>query len=55
MVAVIPKRTLAQTKKEISAIKSAGQKIGTSKAAARKFLREHGFITKTGAISKHYR
>ena len=45
----------AQTRREISAIKNAGQKITRSKATARKFLQEHGFITKDGKISKHYR
>jgi hypothetical protein len=46
---------VAQTKKGITAIKRAGQTITASKSAARKFLFENGFITKTGKIAKRYR
>ena len=55
MVAVIPKRTPRQVQKEIQAMSKAAKKINKSAATARKFLREHGFITKDNKVSAHYR
>jgi ABC-type nitrate/sulfonate/bicarbonate transport system substrate-binding protein len=55
MVAIIAKRNAAQVKREVRAIKKAGDEINKSPAAARAFLRQNGFITKQNKVSKHYR
>jgi hypothetical protein len=55
MVAVIPKRTAYQVKREVKAMKTAAKQINKSPAAARKFLRENGFITRQNKVSAHYR
>lgn len=55
MVAVIPKRTAHQVKREVKAMSTAAKQINKSPAAARKFLRENGFITKGNKVSAHYR
>ena len=55
MVAVVAKRSAAQLKTEVRAIKKAGAEINKSAKAARAFLRKNGFITKGNKISKHYR
>jgi hypothetical protein len=55
MVAVIAKRTSGQLKKELRAIKKAGDEINKSPATARAFLRKHGFITNDNKVGKHYR
>ena len=48
-----PKRTPRQVQKEIQAMSKAAKKINKSAATARKFLREHGFITKDNKVSAH--
>ena len=55
MVAVIAKRTSGQLKKELRAIKKAGNEINKSRATARAFLLKHGFITNDNKVGKHYR
>ncbi len=55
MVAVIAKRSAAQVKTELRAIKKAGAEISRSRAAARAFLRKNGFITKANKVGKDYR
>jgi hypothetical protein len=55
MVTVIPKRTAHQVKREIKAMNTAARQINKSPAAARKFLRDNGFITKYNKVSAHYR
>jgi hypothetical protein len=55
MVAVIAKRTSDQLRKELRAIKKAGNEINKSPATARAFLLKHGFITTDNKVGKHYR
>lgn len=55
MVAVIAKRSSAQVKTELRAIKKAGAEIGKSAATARAFLLKNGFITPANKVSKNYR
>jgi hypothetical protein len=46
--------TTEQIREEIDAIKRAGKKIRRTRASARAFLVKHGFITKSGKLSKRY-
>ncbi len=55
MVTVIAKRSAAQVKTEVRAIKKAGDQINKSTKSARAFLRKNGFITAGNKVSKHYR
>ncbi len=55
MVAVIPKRTVRQVRREVRAMNNAAKKINKSAASARTFLQKNGFITKQNKISAHYR
>ena len=55
MVAVIPKRTAGQIKREVRAMNGAAKQINKSPAAARKFLYQNGFITKQNKLSAQYR
>jgi hypothetical protein len=55
MVTVIARRSAAEVKNEIRAIKKAGNEINKSAKSARAFLRKNGFITKDNKVSKHYR
>lgn len=55
MVAVIPKRTPRQVRKEVSAMSRTARQINKSPASARKFLLRNGFITSQNKVSAHYR
>lgn len=55
MVAVIPKRTVRQVRREVRAMNNAAKQINKSAASARTFLQKNGFITKQNKVSAHYR
>jgi len=55
MVAVIPKRTVRQVRREVRAMTDAAKQINKSAASSRNFLRKNGFITKQNKVSAHYR
>jgi hypothetical protein len=55
MVAVIPKRTVRQVRREVRAMNNAAKQINKSAASSRKFLHKNGFITKQNKVSAHYR
>jgi hypothetical protein len=55
MISVIAKRSAAQVRSEVRAIKKAGNEINKSAKSARAFLLKHGFITKDNKVSKQYR
>lgn len=55
MVAVIPKLTAREIRREVREMNKAAKQINKSAAAARKFLQENGFITKQNKVSAHYR
>lgn len=55
MVAVIAKRSVAQIRTEVRAIRKAGDEINKSEKSARAFLRKNGFITKDNKVGKQYR
>lgn len=55
MVAVIPKRTARQIRREVRAMNSAAKQINKSAASSRTFLQKNGFITKQNKVSAHYR
>ncbi len=47
--------TTKQAQEEIEAIRKAGARIRRTKASARAFMIKHGFITKSGKLTKRYR
>ena len=51
---IYPRMTAKQAREEIEAIRQAGAKIRRSKGGARAFLIKHGFITKSGKLTKQY-
>ncbi|MBA2430611.1 MAG: hypothetical protein H0V56_00670 [Chthoniobacterales bacterium] len=55
MVAVIAKRSAAEVRSEVRAIKKAGDQINKSPRSARAFLRKNGFITKDNKVASQYR
>lgn len=55
MVAVIAKRSAAEVRKEVRAIRKAGDEINKSAKSARAFLRKNGFITKDNKVGRQYR
>jgi hypothetical protein len=46
--------TAQLVQEEIEAIRKAGANIRRTKASARAFMIKHGFITKTGKLTKQY-
>jgi hypothetical protein len=55
MISVIAKRSAAQVRSEVRAIKKAGNEINKSAKSARGFLLKNGFITKDNKVGKQYR
>ncbi len=55
MVTVLAKRSAAEVKSEVRAIRKAGEKINKSPKSARAFLLKNGFITKGNKVGRHYR
>ena len=41
-------------KREIAAIREAGRRIRASRESARSYMIKHGFMTKSGKLSKRY-
>lgn len=55
MISVIARRSVAQVRSEVRAIRKAGDEINKSAKSARAFLIKNGFITKDNKVSKQYR
>jgi hypothetical protein len=52
---IYPSMTAKQAQEEIEAIRKAGAEMRRKKGGARAFLIKHGFITKSGKLTKRYR
>lgn len=55
MTLVITRPSPAEVKREAEAIRDASVRIAESKESAVKYLRENGYITKGGRLTKTYR
>jgi len=54
MISTLMPRSRKEIDHEIKLLKRNAQKILKTKASARKFLIQNGFITKTGKLTKKY-
>lgn len=54
MIYVAHPRSPEEVKKEVAAIKKAGKEIRRTPETARAFLIKHGYITKSGKLTKYY-
>ena len=54
MTLVISKPSRKEVQAETKAIQKASARITESKATARKYLLDSGFITRSGKLTKHY-
>lgn len=54
MTVVISRPSEDEVRREVEALQIAARKIIRSKDAARKYLRENGFIRKDGTLTKRY-
>ncbi len=54
MTVVVASRTQKEVRKDIQAMQKASKEILKSKASARAYLVENGFITKSGKLTKRY-
>ena len=55
MTTVLFPRTKAEVDDYVAAIRRAGKKIARTRDSARAFLLKHGYITKSGKLTKRYR
>ena len=55
MAVVVSSRSSEEAKQDVSAIKKATRKVTKSKAAARKYLIEKGFMTEGGNLTSRYK
>jgi hypothetical protein len=51
---VLVPRSAAEIKRDIAAIKKGAEKLRRSKKTGREWFIKHGFITKTGKLTKRY-
>jgi len=54
MISTLFPRSKEEIDKEIKLLRRNARKILKNKASARKFLVDHGFITKSGKLTKKY-
>jgi len=54
MSTVVAKLSASEIYQEIRAIKDAGKRIRKFRSSALEFLVRHGFVTKTGKLTKRY-
>jgi len=54
MIATVTRITPSELKREIQEIRAAGKAIRRTKESARDFLVKHGFVTKSGKLTKRY-
>ena len=54
MILVISKPSRGEVQAETKAIRKASARITESKASAKKYLLDSGFITKSGKLTKRY-
>jgi hypothetical protein len=54
MTATVTRISSGELKREIQEIRAAGKAIRHSKQSARDFLVKHGFVTKSGRLTKRY-
>ncbi len=54
MTATVTRITRGELKHEIQEIRAAGRTIRRTKDSARDFLVKHGFVTKSGKLTKRY-
>ena len=55
MTSVLFPRTKAEVDDYVAAMRRAGKKIERTRESARAFLLKHGYITKSGKLTKRYR
>lgn len=55
MTFVLGSRSEAEVEKELHDMRKTMRRIAATPVSARAFLRKHGFITKTGKLTKWYR
>ncbi len=54
MSTVVATLSAKEAREEIQAIKDAGKRIRKSRRSALQFLIRHGFVTKSGKLTKRY-
>lgn len=54
MSTVVTTLSAAEVRLEAKAIKKAGKEIRKDRATTLEFLRKHGFVTKSGKLTKRY-